>query len=45
MPKQKTHADELFLEQLREDPEFAAYLRANPHVAADLGIGTAEGRP
>lgn len=30
--------NELFIEQLRSDPEFAAYLRANPEVAVSLGI-------
>jgi hypothetical protein len=30
--------NELFLEQLGGDPEFAEYLRANPRVAAQLGI-------
>lgn len=33
-----TTADQLFLEQVQSDPEFAAYLRANPQAAAALGI-------
>lgn len=30
--------NELFLEELRGDPEFAAYLRAHPEAAAALGV-------
>jgi hypothetical protein len=38
LPSPFPSADEMFLEQIRGDPELAAYLASNPAVARDLGI-------
>lgn len=37
-------ADELFLEQVQNDPEVAAYIRANPEAAVALGLSPPAGQ-